>query len=174
MTNVRVRVVLLATILAAIAAPALAATPAPASSPKTTTIALPQTALHTEYVVEVNTKGQVVRVKSSKVSKSQTFNVQTFGNALQMWIRKADGTATVGLFKVTYDYDPKTKIVHRGDPQLVSVGGNWANEPGAATVMMDTARKEAQQAQQKAHPSGSSLPSLNDITGKPSPSASPH
>ena len=96
-------------------APALAATPTPAPKPKPTRVVihLPNVPLHTEVVVEVNKKGQVVRVKSTKPSKIASFNVQTYGNALQMWIRKPDGSATVGLYRVTYDYDPKTQNVTR-------------------------------------------------------------
>ncbi len=129
--------------------------------------------MHAEYVVEVNKLGQVVRVKSSKPTKSNTFNVQTYGNALQMWIRKADGSATVGLFRVSYDYDPKTNFVHR-TVALISTGGTWANDEGAADRMMDTAKKEALEAKKRADAQSSSLPSLNEITGKsPKPSASP-
>ena len=43
--------------------------------------------------MEVNKKGQVVRIKSGKGTKYGTFNAQTYGNALQMWIRKPDGSA---------------------------------------------------------------------------------
>jgi hypothetical protein len=134
---------------------------------------LPTVAVHTEYVVEVNKKGQVVRIKSSKFSKVDTFNVQTFGNALQMWIRKEDGTATVGLFRVTYDYDPKTRKVAR-NVALVSAGGNWGDEQGAADVMVDTVEKEYKDALKKQQEQNSSLPSLNQIRGEsPKPSASP-
>jgi hypothetical protein len=134
---------------------------------------MPSVPLHTEYVVEVNNKGQVVRVKSSKTSKSPTFNLQTYGNAMQMWIRKPDGTATVGLFKVTYDYDPKTRKIDR-EISLVSVGGDWGNQEGAANKMMDTAKQEAADAQKRANAQSSALPSLHEITGSPAPSASPH
>jgi hypothetical protein len=158
------------------AAPAAggAATPAPKAPPAAAQITLPNAPLHTEYVVEVNKQGQVVRVKSSKVSKVVTFNVQTYGNALQMWIRKPDGTATVGLFRVTYDYDPKTRKVNR-NVAIVSEGGSWGNEEGAANVMMETAKREAQEAQKRREQESKSLPSLQQITGKsPAPSASPH
>lgn len=40
------------------------------------------------------------------------FNAWTYGNVLQMWIRHPDGTAEVGIYKVTYDYDPATKKLH--------------------------------------------------------------
>ena len=157
-----------------------AATPAPSSGneaplPK---ITLPTTALHTEFLVKVNKKGQVVSSKPAKLSKADTFNVQTFGNSMQMWIRKEDGSATVGLFRVTYDYDPKTHKVHR-EIALVSAGGDWGDKEGAANVMFDTAEKQAEEAQKLRKEQSESLPSLNQITGKsptpsPAPLRSPH
>jgi hypothetical protein len=152
---------------------ARAATPSP--HPTIPPPPFPKVKLHAEYVVEVNTKGQVVKVKSGHGTKYATFNAQTYGNALQMWIRKPDGTAIVGLFRVSYDYDPATHHVDR-KIALVSTGGNWGNQPGAATVMINTAKKEyaaseaaAKKQQAAAH---AKLPSLNEITGKPTPSPS--
>ncbi len=110
---------------------------------------IPKVPLHTEFVVEVNAKGQVVRVKSAKASKDAFFNTQTNGNVLQMWIRHPDGSAQVGLYRVTYDFDPHTKKVSRQSAIVSQSGGNWGNEPGAATVMIDTARREYQEAQEK-------------------------
>ena len=150
-------------------------TPAPGSGQSVSIpqIKLPTVPLHTEFLVEVNKKGQVVKSKASKLSKVDTFNVQTYGNSLQMWIRKPDGTATVGIFRVTYDYDPKTRKVDR-NVAIVSVGGTWGDAEGAANVMYDTAQKEAAEAQKLREQQAHSLPSLNEITGKsPSPSASP-
>ncbi|MBV8246484.1 MAG: hypothetical protein JOZ38_11215 [Candidatus Eremiobacteraeota bacterium] len=92
-------------------------------------------ALHTEFVVEVNHLGQIVRVKSGKSCKNLAFNAQTYGNVLQMWIRKPDGTAVVGMYRVTYDYDPKTHDVHRG-VALLKEGGDWGDELGAANEML--------------------------------------
>lgn len=152
----------------AVAAP----TPAPHGLPSPHPMGaaqLPNVPLHTEVVVEVNSKGQVVRVKSTKPCKSSQFNLQTFGNALQMWIRKPDGSATVGLYRVTYDYDPKTKNVARR-VALVSTGGNWGNEPGAATVMIQHAREQAVEQMKKQQQQNANLPSLNQIRGvTPSP-----
>ena len=79
----------------------------------------------------MNTKGQVVKVKSGKGTKYATFNAQTYGNALQMWIRKPDGTAIVGLFSVSYDYDPTTQHVDRKTVTRCPAGGNWGNQPKA-------------------------------------------
>lgn len=172
--------VTLATLLAATYLSASAATtPAPSATPRQVIIhiKLPAEKLHTEYLVEVNKQGQVVRVKSGKLCKVLTFNTQTYGNALQMWIRKPDGSAIVGLFRVSYDYDPKSKEVSR-NIALVSQGGTWGDQPGAANVMIETAKKEAAAAQaaaaKRAQEQSSKLPTLNQITGKsPAPSPSP-
>ncbi len=163
-------------VLAFACAPALAdTTPKPSASPHMIKIPPPHpppVALHAEYVVEVNKMGQVVRIKSGKGTKYPSFNSQTYGNALQMWIRKADGTAVVGLFKVTYDYNPKNHAISRR-VALLSTGGNWANQPGAANVMIDTAKKEAQEAAKQKQQQQQKLPSLNTITGGKSPAPSP-
>lgn len=145
---------------------AMAATPPPP--------VLPKIALHTEVTVEVNKRGQVVRITSTKPCKVNTFNIQTFGNALQMWIRRPDGTAQVGLFRVSYDYDPKTKNVAR-HIALVKAGGNWGDAPGAANVMIENARKQALEAQKRSQEENAKLPSLNEIRGiKPSPKPTLH
>lgn len=148
----------------------VAAGPTPAPVPSHALHAgLPKVPLHVEVVVEVNNHGQVVRVKSTKPCKVQGFNIQTYGNALQMWIRHPDGTAQVGLYRVTYDYDPKTQDVTRR-VELISTGGNWGNEPGAATVMIDIVKKQAEEAERKAEQQNTKLPSLNQIRGAtPSP-----
>jgi hypothetical protein len=158
MTKICARAALLSIVLLTAPISAFAATPPPSPHPRATmpTIRFPNVPLHAEYLVEVNKFGQVVRVKSSKPTKDSTFNVQSYGNAMQMWIRKSDGSATVGLFKVSYDYDPKTRKVTR-NVALVSTGGSWVND------------------EQKRHDvQSSSLPSLNQITGKsPTPSPTP-
>jgi hypothetical protein len=161
----------LAAIVAATATPALTATtpkPSPAPRPAPIVIHLPPVPLHTEVVVEVNKKGQVVRVKSTKPCKVQTFNLQTYGNALQMWIRRPDGTAQVGLYRITYDYNPKTQDVTRR-VSLISAGGSWANDEGAANVMVEMERKQAAaaaEAQRRAQEQqNAKLPSLNEIRG---------
>ncbi|MFY9719368.1 MAG: hypothetical protein WAK16_06960, partial [Candidatus Cybelea sp.] len=139
------------------------------TSPPPLHASLPKFPLHVEVVVEVNSRGQVVRVQSTKPSKIQGFNIQTYGNALQMWIRHPNGTAQVGLYRVTYDYDPKTQEVTRR-VALISAGGSWGNEPGAATVMINLAKKEAEEAQHHAAEQNAKLPSLNEIRGAtPSP-----
>ena len=153
---------------------ALAATPKPSPPPHPTAVMLklPNEPLHSEVVVEVNKKGQVVRIKSTKPSKASSFNLQTYGNALQMWIRHPDGSAQVGLYRVTYDYNPKNQQVTR-KITLVSLGGNWGDDPGAANVMVEMAKRQAAaaEAQRKAveQQQNSKLPSLNEIRGGATP-----
>lgn len=171
--------------LATTLAPVAAATPAPHAAPHAMpTPYMPPYAMHTDFVVEVNKKGQVVRVKSGNSAKqcpkSQqqpclTFNAQTYGNVLQMWIRHPDGSAEVGLYKVAYDYDPKTHNVHR-DVNIISRGGNWGDQVGAATDMMNKAEAEAkawaQKQQQDQQKQNNSLPDLNKIVA-PTPTHRP-
>lgn len=159
------------------AAPA-ASTPAPAPHSTHITVTVPTVPLHSEVVVEVNKKGQVVRVKSTKPSKSQPFNLRTYGNAMQMWIRKChtEGTATkceseVGLYRITYDYDPKSGKVTRR-VALISSGGSWANDEGAANVMINMLHQQeaaAEAAARKTQESNAKLPSLNEIKGVATP-----
>jgi|HubBroStandDraft_4_1064222.scaffolds.fasta_scaffold00002_298 hypothetical protein len=163
--------------LCAAALPVFAATPSPKPKPAPTrvVIQLPKIPLHSEVVVEVNAKGQVVRVKSTKPSKRASFNFQTYGNALQMWIRRPDGSAQVGLYRVTYDYDPKTQNVAR-HVALISAGGNWGNDPGAANVMIEMEKKQAAAAaetERKEQEQVNKLPSLNQIRGVPTPKPTP-
>lgn len=106
-----------------------------------------------------------MRVKSAKGCNNPTFNAQTYGNVLQMWIRHPNGRADVGLFRVTYDYNPHTQRVLRR-VALVRLGGNWGNAEGAANQMIDMAKREAEEA------SGRTLPSLRDIIG-PTPTPRP-
>ena len=108
----------------------------------------PKIALRTTFDVEVNARGQIVRVKSGKSSKDEMFNAQTYGNVLQMWIRHPDGTATVGLYRVTYNYDPRTKHIARSI-KLLSAGGNWANAQGAANQMMGLVHQRQLRMQQE-------------------------
>jgi hypothetical protein len=163
-------------VLATVAiATAATSAPSPAPKPSRVMIHLPTVPLHSEVDVEVNKKGQVVRVKSTKPSKVASFNLQTYGNALQMWIRRPDGTAQVGLYRVTYDYNPKNAEVTRRI-SLISAGGSWGNDEGAALVMTRMAQQQAaaasaaeRRAQQEQN---AKLPSLNEIRGIPTPKPS--
>lgn len=101
---------------------------------------LPKAKLHSEFVVEVNKLGQVTRVRSMKGSPDATFNAQTFGNAQQAFIRKADGSAVVGSYRMVYDYNPATGRVRR-EALLVKRGGVDPNAKGAALQMEAIARR---------------------------------
>jgi hypothetical protein len=176
---------MLGSILAVAALPVTAATPAPKATPHVLpTPVMPKFPMHTEFVVEVNKKGQVVRVKSGKSAKEctkqteqlcLTFNAQTYGNVLQMWIRHPDGTAEVGLYRVSYDYNPKTHGVKR-DVAIVSHGGDWGDKNGAATDMMNKADAEAhawaEKQKQQQDQQNKNLPDLNKIVA-PTPTHQP-
>ena len=168
----------LALILAPAAAPAATA---PAKKPAALpTPNVPRVPLHTEFNVEVNKLGQVVLVKSGKSSKDDSFNAKTYGNVLQMWIRRPDGSAVVGMYRVSYDYDPHTRIIRR-NVAILSRGGKWANAKGAATDMMDIAKREYLQGLKKQRQQQSAAKNLPDIQGivkrdvrKTKASPSPH
>lgn len=142
MTNSALRALALAAWVLTVPMAAYAAQPTPAPFP---TPNLPAKPLHSSIDVEVNKRGQVVRVKGGQLSHDSVFDTMTIGNALQMWIRRPDGSAVVGLFRVTYDYDPHTHNVSR-QIALVSRGGNWGNDSGAATKMIDAAKRETREA----------------------------
>ena len=125
---------------------------------------MPHVPLHTEFVVEVNHLGQIVRVKSGKECPNLTFNAQTYGNVLQMFVRRPDGTAVVGMYKVTYDYNPATHNVSRG-VALISQGGDWANEEGAVNQMMSIDQHNRERHR--------SLPGFDQLL-KPSPKPTKH
>lgn len=131
---------LLAILVFSLAASASGATPAPRPFP---TPNFPNKRLHVDLLVEVNKHGQVVRVDHGTLSGDRVFDTVTLGNAMQMWIRRPNGSAEAGLFRVSYDYDPRTHAVTRV-PSLVKAGGNWASKPGAATLIIADARKQVQ------------------------------
>jgi hypothetical protein len=153
----------------------LAATPAPKApyridltkiQPKAL---LPKVVLHSEYIVAVNKLGQVTHIISGKVSKDKTYNLQTYGNAMQAYIRTPDGTAVSGSYRLTYDYNPKTTRVRR-DVELVRAGGVDANAPGAVTRMFADLEKH-----HKPGPSPSPGPARTAaVTPGPAPTGSLH
>jgi hypothetical protein len=165
-----------AAVWAAVAAFALlAATPPPALK-----ALLPKVALHTEFVVAVNKLGQVTKILSLKPSKDRTYNLQTGGNALQAFIRTPDGKAVPGTYRLTYDYNPKTALVHRG-VALIHAGGVNPNAQGAVNVMLEDVKKRGLRPASPA-PEGSAemtpgpqptgkikLPSLQQILKTPAP-----
>lgn len=119
--------------------------------------AAPKTAQHAEYLVEVNRKGQVVRVRSAKHASDPSFDARVYGNALQVFIRKPDGSAVVGVYRLTYDYDPRTKLVTR-HVALVQAGGVDPNALGAVDLF-------AQRNAKNMHPP-SPLPDFSAIIQK--------
>jgi hypothetical protein len=143
------RPVLVAAAVLAAGAPAVAAStpaPKPALPQRINVKALQPRALfatkaeHVEVVVEVNRLGQVARVRSIKPSHDQGFDAHCYGNALQAFIRTPDGRAISGVYRLTYDYDPKTLNVRR-DVALLWRGGVNPNATGAANDMMEIARR---------------------------------
>ena len=132
---------------------------------------LPKVPLHTEYTVEVNRLGQVTKVRTVKPSKDIGFNARTYGNALQAFIRKDDGTAIAGVYRLSYDYSPLKGGVKR-DVRLLSAGGVNPNALGAA---LDMERKAARRAELDAQKQKSvALPDLKDITkSTPRPKPTP-
>jgi hypothetical protein len=155
-----------------------APSPVPIPSPN-----LPNRALHSILEVEVNDRGQVVRIHGGQLSHDPVFDTMTIGNALQMWIRRPDGSAEVGLFRVSYDYDPHTHNVSR-HIALISAGGRWAKESGAATKMVDVAKRETMDAykrvqadeKRRREESAKHLPDINAAVKRAlaSPKSSPH
>ena len=127
---------------------AFAATPAPApTTPQRIDVQtlqprsiFPKKPLHSEFTVEVNRLGQVTRVRTVKPSHDPLFDAHTYGNALQAFIRTTDGHVVLGTYRLTYDYDPVTLRVRR-DVALVRVGGVNPNAKGAATEMIEIARR---------------------------------
>lgn len=162
------------------AAPMLAwgATPKPVPLPAPN---YPNKRMHVRLIVEVNKRGQVVRVDHGSLSGDRAFDTMALGNAMQMWIRKPNGTAVTGLYSVTYDYNPKSHAVSRV-PALVKPGGNWGNKPGAATAIISDARRQikklearlkAEQAKRSAQ-EAKHLPDINAAVKRSRPKATPH
>ena len=125
------------------AAAQAASSPAPMASAH-----FPPRPLHARLVVEVNRNGQVVRVPHGDLSGDRSFDLIVLGNAMQMWIRHPDGTAEVGTYAVTYDYDPKTHNITR-HPALISRGGSWGDKPGAATTIVNDFQKQQKAAEEQ-------------------------
>ena len=122
---------------------------------------LPTVAEHTEFVLEVNAKGQVSKVRSAKRSKDALFDKMTYGNVIQTFIRTPDGHAVSGVYRMTYDYNPKTQKIRR-TVALLQAGGVDPKAPGAVARMAEMNLHNAKLLQQelqaqakkaKAHPS---------------------
>ncbi len=124
----------------------------------------PTTPEHTEFVVEVNRKGQVVKVDSGKESGDPAFNAITYGNVLQAFIRTPDGAAVSGLYRLTYDFNPADKHVRR-DVALVRAGGVNPNALGAVDQELQKLAAEKIRRRLNPPPTPSPLPDLKAITG---------
>jgi len=180
------RLAALALLTALVPLGASAATPAPQKTQRPVRVdvtkvqpksLLPKHAEHTEYVVEINKLGQVSRITSERGSDSATFNGQTYGNALQSFIRTPDGHVVVGTYRLTYDFDPKTARVRR-DVNLLRQGGVNPDAKGAALVLMDKAHAAKPAAVNISPRPGASvdprsLPDLPSIA-VPTPLPTPH
>jgi len=130
--------------------------------------AYPTVPLQTSLIVDVNKLGQVTKARFEKTCKSATFNTQTFGNALQAFIRTPDGKAISGQYRLSYSYDPKKPLVRRihRDVALLHPGGVDPNATGAAIEMMAQAHKngvrDAQRAQAAAsRPTATTAPAVH-------------
>ena len=78
---------------------------------------------HVRYVVEVNAKGQVSKVRLRGRSGDPRFDAVTYGNVVQIFVRTKDGRSIAGVYRVSYDISPKTHLVQRHDfvlPQYAS------------------------------------------------------
>jgi hypothetical protein len=165
--------------LAVLAAPAVAV-PSPAPTPYRIDVTkiqpkslLPKTRLHDDFIVAINAKGQVTRVLSGHRSGNTLFDEHNYGNALQMFIRTADGHVVLGKYRVTYDYDPHTTRVRR-TIALVSTGGVDPNAIGAVYDLLRHAHKEPAPvltAPPNATLNSNNLPALNQMF---SPTPKPH
>ena len=119
--------------------------------------------MHTDFTVETNRKGQVTRVRSGKSCPDLAFNAMTYGNALQAFIRTEDGRSIPGTYRLSYDYDPKTKMVRRS-VALLKAGGVDPNRVSAVDEMAAIAKRHPHAAPASG-PTSSPLPDFHDITG---------
>jgi hypothetical protein len=118
-------------------------TPLPAGDLTKFRAQAPKQPQHTEFVVEVNGKGQVSRVRSGKHSHDARFDALTYGNAVQTFIRTTEDKSIPGVYLLSYDYDPKRLMVHRSVRQL-QAGGVNAAAPGIVEVFAEINRRNAE------------------------------
>ena len=83
----------------------------------------------------MNKLGQVARVRTERGNGDPTFNAQTYGNALQAFIRTPDGHVVLGTYRLAYDFDPKTSRVRR-EVTLISQGGVNPDAKGAVADLL--------------------------------------
>jgi len=163
---------------ASVAAPSPGpAAPAPAPQSDLTKFQprYPKTPQQTRYVVEVNAKGQVSGVRSGTRSTDPRFDAVTHGNVVQTFIRRSDGKAISGLYRVSYDYDPKTQLVKR-TVALLHAGGVNATAPGLVDVYAEASQRAALKAQaaQKSSLQQQLKDQLKNLHPTAAPSATPH
>lgn len=143
------------------AAPALAADAGPLPGvPRSYKPHVPKTAVHTEFIVLVNKKGQVTKIPSGKSSSDLTYNAITYGNALQVFVRTPDGKAVAGKYRLSYDFNPKTRNVFRS-VKLIQADNRYANDPSAVDQLALLNRKHHPQAS----PKPGAIPDFKGITG---------
>jgi len=139
----------------------VAAAPAPGLGAPVDARHMPSKAVHTEFVVEVNGKGQVARVRSGKTCGDRAFDTLTYGNALQAFIRTPNGSAVPGSYRLTYDFSPRTQHVKRG-VALIRAGGV---DPKALGAVDEMAAASKRRGRKSAKPAASTLPDFKSITG---------
>jgi len=136
----------------------------------------PKEVERTSFVIEVNAKGQTSKVRSVQHSHDRSFDALVAGNVVQTFVRTADGKAVAGVFRMTYDYNPKTKRVKR-TVTLIEEGGVDPDAPSLVDRMVNSNRltsdqieHDLQAAAQQAKQAKKSKPTPKP-TPKPSPAA---
>jgi len=123
---------------------------------------LPKNRLHTDFLVEINKKGQVTRVLSGHKSGDVGYDEHTYGNVLQAFIRADDGSVILGKYQLSYDYDPKTTRIRR-TVKLVSHGGVNPNAIGAVDDMLKHAHRVPTAPAPAPSINSAELPELNSV-----------
>lgn len=95
---------------------------------------------HARYIVEVNAKGQVSKVRFRARSRDPRFDAITYGNVVQIFVRRSDGRAIAGVYRVSYDYNPKTQLVQR-HVRLIRSGGVDSSALGLVDVYKELNRE---------------------------------
>jgi hypothetical protein len=125
--------------------PAFAAT---APVPEAAALYVPKKAVHSSFVIETNRKGQVTKVRARNSSGDARFDAMTMGNVVQTFVRKPDGSAIAGVYRMSYAFNPTTQKIKR-TVELLQAGGV---NPGAESLVdrMAAANEQAAEAIRKA------------------------